>query len=192
MSVTTHHILNACTSAHPYKHISYQRLMMGWGLIITWQFKSRYILTWTSRRQKVAHLHISVPQNIQYSLINRILWGRLPSRSELWEAEAESALLIDSLVTAPVHLHSPFISVSLIFSLLFPFRAYCSHNPICDLFLLSSTLLFSLMHNLSSFLSSLYFPWRQSLSIFPWLLLSLHRSPLLSQNNSSDLSEHFL
>lgn len=48
----------------------------------------------------------SVPQKIQYSLINLILWGCLSSRSTLWEAEAQSALLIDSLVTALLRLHS--------------------------------------------------------------------------------------
>lgn len=144
----------------------------------------KWTLTSASRRRNVARFHMSIPQKIQYRVINRNLRGRLPSRSELWEAEAENALFIDSLVTATV-LHSPFISASLISSLLLPSQAYCSHNLYLWSFLLPSTLLFSLMHNLCSFLSSLYFPWRQSLS----LPLYLSPAPSLTPSLSTAQSE---
>lgn len=81
--------------------------------------------------------------------------------------------------------------VPLISSLLLPLSILLP-QPLLVPFLLSFTFMFSLMQNPCSFLSSPYLPWRHSLSFsYPRLLLSLHRSPLLSQSNSSDLSEHF-
>lgn len=120
--------------------------------------------------------------------INWIISGHLPSRSGFWEAEAQNSLLIDIIATAPVHLHfyvslCIHIGLPLLLSAA-PFPCISLPRPYSWSFSPSATLLFSLMHNLWFLVSCG--------TIFPWLLLSLHRSPLLTQNNGSDLSEHVL
>lgn len=165
--------------------------MIGNGLIITWNFKSRYVHQGTKRFYGVNSTENTILSNKSDSV------GALVLESKLWEAEAQSAVLIDSLVTAPVHLYS-YVSLAIhnCLSYLFSAAPFPSILPTLPylwsfFFTYPSILLFTFMPNLCFFLSSLYFPQRQSLSISPWLCLSLHRSPMLSQNNSSDLSKRF-
>ena len=89
------------------------------GLNVMWKFNSTYYCTKTNA------IPISLPPKIQYSLINWILWRLLPSRSERWEREAQNALLIDSLVTAPVH---PHFHVSLSIHICLPYLLLSKHT----------------------------------------------------------------
>lgn len=138
-------------------------------------------LTWTSSHHNVSTHQFQ--QKIQYSLINRILRGRMPLRSELWEAEAENELLIDHLVTAPVHLHSPFISVSLIFCLLLPLQA----APTTLFVIFFALPLFCSLSLIICVLSSPHFIFagdNLSLSLSLYLYLAPSLTPSLSTSQS--------
>lgn len=128
-------------------------------------------------------------------LINWILWGHLPLWSELWKDRSTEC----TVNRQSCHSSSPSPLQCLpLHSYLSPLSFLCcslsKHIAPTTLFVI----FFALFHSFvlaHAFLASVFFP---VLTLFPLETISLHLflapslSPSLTQNNSSDLSEHFL